>query len=202
MKTQGSTAASAVPGADPGAALDAEPGAPPVFDVVITPNQALGAKGLLTVIGIITALLVVSELALAGAGLWISCVLLLCNAVFLVAAFLACRWDLRRAERVLVAHGTISVERFDGRRRFCQCGSFPLFGLRLERHLDPEYGCQALYLLHQGTRLEIARDLAPTERTSFFLALHGALAETGTAPALITRTAPALFGTPDEDPLS
>lgn len=198
MKYLDSTAAAAVPGADPGT----EPAGSPVFDAVITPNQSLGSKGLATTFGIITAVLVVSELVLAKVGLWFSGIMLLCNAAFLSAAFLACRWDLRRAERVLVADGTISVERFDGRRRFRQCGSFPLFGLRLERHLDPDYGCQALYLLHRGARLEIARDLAPAERESFLAALSGALAGTGLAPTLITRTAPALFGTPDEDPLS
>jgi uncharacterized membrane protein len=169
------------------------PAAVAVFDAVITPHVSLGVRGLFTLMLFSGGLVTATAIFFAWAGLWPSSLFVLISGALLIAALIACRRDLRRAERVLVAGGTITVERFDGHRRIARQGCFPLFGLSIERRVDPDHGCIGLYLRHRAERLEIARDLPPAERSRFLAALSDALAAAGAKPALHTTTTPALF---------
>jgi uncharacterized membrane protein len=172
------------------AALGAGEGPPcePIFDAVITPHQSLGGRGFVVTICLVGSVALAFQLCFAAAGFWVGGLFFLGNGIFLIAALIACRLDRRRAERILVSDGAVSIERFDGRHRSTRLGTFPLFGLHVERLVDPGYGCQAIYLRHRGATLEIARDLAPAERASFLGAFLAALGHHGCYPNL--RTAP------------
>ncbi len=169
-----------------------------VFNAVITPHHALDGRAFTLTLCAVFAVAVTFQLCFAAAGLWVAGVFMLGNGLFLIAALIACRRDRNRAERVLVADGGVSVERFDGRRQITHHGTFPLFGLSVEHVVDPDYGCQAIRLRHRAAALEIARDLAPAERASFLSALLGAIHAQGGRPNLRRITTAKLFETPPE----
>ncbi|MEQ1713914.1 MAG: DUF2244 domain-containing protein, partial [Hyphomicrobium sp.] len=88
------------------------------------------------------------------------------------------RRSRRRYETIRIQGGCVTVAR--GNARGAEVADrLPLFGLGLERHDDPDYGCRSLYLTSSGRRLEIVRDLSPAERDGFCAALVAAIRDDG-----------------------
>lgn len=148
--------------------------AAPAFDALITPHRSLSSRGLLALFAAILTVAIVVQIGLVYAGCWIGAAFVGVDAVLLLVALIACRTG-GGSERVAVDEGVVRVERRGPRGAVFDRRDLPVFGLVLERHLDPDYGERHLILRHRGTRHEIARDLAPAERTAFADAFTTAL---------------------------
>jgi uncharacterized membrane protein len=171
-----SQTASAVPSA--GAAIAPNAGPVPRFDVIITPASSLdtgGVRWFFAGLMVITAVMV----AILSVGhLWVAAIFVVADAAFLAIAFVACRRDLRRAERVVIDDHRVVIERVDGEGRPVETRVVPLFGLWVERHIiDGEV--HGVSLVHREARLAVARDLSPAERATFLVAFLDALTEAG-----------------------
>ncbi len=110
----------------------------------------------------------------------------------LVFAMIHSRQSLRRREQIFLEGHMIVVERTTHRGQSTR-SLVPLYGLRLESFVDPDYGLLRLTLLHRSSRLDIARDLSPDERSSFRTAFIAALAAAGHSLPLVTLQAPQLL---------
>lgn len=86
----------------------------PEFDVVITPAQSLDTGGLRWFLVGLLAVTVVLVAILSLSHLWVAGVFVVADAAFLAIAFVACRRDLKRAERVTIDDHMVVIARFDG----------------------------------------------------------------------------------------
>ena len=153
------------------------------FDALVTPHRSLGDRGLVVLLVAVLAVSVAVQAAFVALGVWVAGAFVLVDGLFLAAAFFACRADLDRSERVLVADGAVVVERC-GRRGAPAVERLPARGLAIEVTEDPDYGCRSLVLRHRGRRIEVARDLSPGERPAFLAAFAAALVEAGHPPRI------------------
>lgn len=155
------------------------------FNFHIAPNIAMGPASTSTILAafavpvtglaIMAAMLGYWPVSLFG-GFWF--------AVLVMAVFRS-QQSLKRYEQIFLEDNDIVVEQtaHDGRtRRSC----VPLHGLRLESFIDPDYGLLRLTLLHRSSRVDIASDLSPHERSSFRTAFVSALDAAGHSMQFVT----------------
>lgn len=148
------------------------------FDVIITPASSLDTGGVRWFFAGVMALTAVLVAILSVSHLWVAAIFVVADAAFLLIAFVACRRDLRRAERVVIDDHQVVIERVDGQGRPVETRVVPLFGLWVERHvIDGEV--QGVSLVHREARLAVARDLSPAERATFLVAFLDALTDAG-----------------------
>lgn len=148
------------------------------FDVIITPASSLDTGGVRWFFAGVMALTAVLVAILSVSHLWVAAIFVVADAAFLLIAFVACRRDLRRAERVVIDDHQVVIERVDGQGRPVETRVVPLFGLWVERHVvDGEV--QGVSLVHREARLAVARDLSPAERATFLVAFLDALTDAG-----------------------
>jgi uncharacterized membrane protein len=162
-----------------------------VFDALVRPHQSLSDGGFRIFIALVLTVSVATQLLCLAGGIWPAGSACLCNGIFLAAAMIALRRDRERTERIILAAGEVSISRHS-RSRLITHDRLQAWGLAIERHVDPDYGCRSLTLRHRGRRVEIARDLSPAERQSLFEALYLALRRAGFDTRVETRTLPAL----------
>lgn len=148
------------------------------FDVIITPASSLDTGGVRWFFAGVMALTAVMVAILSVSHLWVAAIFVVADAAFLLIAFVACRRDLRRTERVVIDDHQVVIERVDGQGRPVETRVVPLFGLWVERHvIDGEV--QGVSLVHREARLAVARDLSPAERATFLVAFLDALTDAG-----------------------
>ncbi len=148
------------------------------FDVIITPACSLDTGGVRWFFAGVMALTAVLGAILSVSHLWVAAIFVFADAAFLLIAFVACRRDLRRAERVVIDDHQVVIERVDGQGRPVETRVVPLFGLWVERHVvDGEV--HGVSLVHREARLAVARDLSPAERATFLVAFLDALTDAG-----------------------
>ncbi len=154
------------------------------FDALISPTDSLGSRGHRIAVALIALAGVVLALVFAGAGFALIGLMMLADALFLIAAMTGYRATLRRNERVAVRDGALLIERRDHRQTLTARHSLPLYGLHLERLEDPDYGLLALRAVRHGKAHVLGADLSPGEREAFCAALQAALRDHGLAPAV------------------
>lgn len=158
-----------------------------LFDVRITPHNSLPADKMLIVSAVIIAVSLLLQFALIRAGAWPAAIFLGFDAVFLFCALIVMQTRLQRHEDIVLQGQMLRITRYDrGQLNFQRQVS--CYRLVIVRHEDPEFGLRALHLWDGQKDLEIARDLSPAERETFFAALFGALRDTGLTPRIHHKT--------------
>lgn len=155
------------------------------FHATITPHNALSPRAERIVISIIAVVATGMSAGFTAFGLWPVAIFIGLDAVFVLAAFLAIRRRMHRREDVIVVPGAVIVQRFAS-DRFEGEERIEHFGLAVECHLDPDFGCLHLTLKRRDQEIEIARDLSPPERWEFREALLDALWKVGARPRVET----------------
>lgn len=145
------------------------------FDARITPNQAMSRRGL----------------ALIGAGLLAPAVLFSCFMIFIEAwpaslflggeallAVAALYWCAKRLseqwERVRLTDNALIVESWDQGRVVASERIDPTWA-HVERRIDRDFGCQAVFVRVRRRYVRLAAALSPPERAAFAQALENAL---------------------------
>jgi uncharacterized membrane protein len=162
------------------------------FNFRISPNISMGPTSMVAMLGVFAV--PVTGLAIMAAALGYWPVSLFGGFWFgvLVLAMIRSRLSLQRCEQIFLEGNAIVVERTTHRGRATRF-RVPLYGVRLESFLDPDYGLLRLTLLHRSSRVDIARDLSPDERSSFRTAFIRALDVAGHSMPLVTLRAPELL---------
>lgn len=150
--------------------MDAEPA---FFEAVIVPHRSLSPGGLRLLVGAICALSVCTTAVFWWLGAWpIACF----NGVEITTALLLLRHNARavRANEVILLSDTalriIRTDRNGGRTE----QAVPPAWLRMELQERPGR-VPGLYLMTQGTRIEVAASLGEPEKLSLARALEEAL---------------------------
>ncbi len=157
------------------------------FDFYISPNISLGRFGSVIVLLIAALPAVGIGLACAVTGCWPVTIFSCLTFGGLLFGFVCARRSLRRLERISLGEGHVVIERTSAARPR-SCIRVPLFGLRLERFVDPDYGVLSVVLRHRDQRTEIARDLSPAERERFGVTFVHAINAVGFAVPIHTVT--------------
>lgn len=155
------------------------------FHATITPHNALSPRAAAILFSVVLAVATGMSAGFLAFGLWPVAIFICLDAVFLLAAFLAIRHRMGHREDVFVVPGAVIVQRFAS-GRFEDEERIEHFGLAVECHLDPDFGCLHLRLVRRKQVIEIARDLSPPERLDFREALLDALWKAGARPRLHT----------------
>lgn len=154
----------------------------PDFCFRIRPHRAMTDRAFaLTIVTILSAA-ALAQLYFIVMGIWVAGVAFILDGLFLAAAFIACRSDLKKLETVSLQEGMIFVRRSRPAREdeFQDC--IPAFGLEIAQTFDPDYGHQRIELRHRGRTIEIGGTLSPPERQSFSKAFVASLQEHGFNP--------------------
>ena len=145
------------------------------FDARIAPNQAMSRRGL----------------ALIGAGLLAPAAIFSSFMIFMEAwpaslflggeallAVIALYWCAKRLseqwERVRLTDNALIVESWDQGRVVATERIDPTWA-HVERRIDRDYGCQAVFVRVRRRYVRLATALSPTERAAFAQALENAL---------------------------
>jgi uncharacterized membrane protein len=169
-------------------AVQAMPGSVPSF--VITTHRSLNDGQLACVFGSIACVLLTLQLAFLLSGAWPISLFFGADLALLAIAFWSCRRAGGQSEHIRIEAGSLHIER-RGPRTPAGPAPVPLYGIKLERTDDPDFGCLELAVVHRGRRDVIAAALSPAERHRFSHALQDTLANHG-APArlIVTHQAP------------
>lgn len=124
-----------------------------------------------------TVLLVTSAMAigLVRSGLWPVAPFLIGTALLLCFALHAKRPERHGHQHIRVDGNGVTITTGRARRPLV-IRRLPLYGLTLERDIDPDFGLRAVRLSLRGNAIEIAGELAPCERAAFADSLETALA--------------------------
>jgi uncharacterized membrane protein len=152
------------------------------FRYRITPHRSLSERGFATFILAVVTTAVAAQVYFLLIGVWIAGVAAILDALFLIAAFTACRADGKQLETVTLRGGMICVERLNRNGKIISSAETPAFGLELLQTVDPDFGVHKVELLHHGRRLEIAAYLSPGERRSLTESLAHSLTVSGFSP--------------------
>jgi uncharacterized membrane protein len=147
------------------------------FQYRITPHRSLSDFGFFAVVGSVLGIAAAIQIYFFFVGVWFAGVVALFNALFLSAAFIACRADRNRSETISYESGTIDIVRRNGNGAEVYHLRIPIFGVELVRTIDPDYGMRKLELCQSGKLVEVASDLSPIEREAFLRAFAHSLAE-------------------------
>lgn len=147
----------------------------PEAHFIITPHQSLSDRGALAVYGCLAVFALTLQTVCLVHGLWpIALFIFLDTAGLIFAIHVFRRYQSQRCEEIIVGQQQVSV-----RRRFRQTvtfdQTFPRFGLRIESEAHEDFGCRHVHLRLRSAKVEIARDLSPSERAQFSAALQKAL---------------------------
>lgn len=160
------------------------------FNFHIVPNVSMGRTPAIAMLCGFAVPVTGLAIMAAALGYW---PVSLFGALWFVAFVLAVgysRLSLRRHEQVFLQDSAVVVRRTSHAGRSTRT-SIPTYGLQLESLVDPDYGLLRLTLRHRSSRVEIARDLSPHERSSFQAAFVAAMHAAGHSMQLITLRAPA-----------
>ena len=139
-----------------------------------SPPRSAGRAGGPTVIGFFAVSSLVVALAFATRGLWPVAPCCLVAAGLLALGF----WTVSRRsaafEEITVRLDGIHIRASDGRHRPVEV-RLPTAWTRLERDIDPEFGCQALRLRNRQRCATVASLLPPSQRQALGDALEEAL---------------------------
>jgi uncharacterized membrane protein len=145
------------------------------FDAHIKPNAALSARGFALVGLAILAPSVLFGGLLSFMGAWPATVFLGAEALLALVALFWCAKRLRdQGERVVLTDDALIIESWDEARvvdRTC----FEPSWLRVERRVDPNFGCEAVIIRSRQDHVRIGQALSPPERDSLASALEHAL---------------------------
>jgi len=153
-----------------------------VFEALLTPNQSLGRKGFLLVMGALALLSFCAGVVFLSVGAWPVIGFLGLDVLLLFFAFRANFRHARRFERVTLTRDSLLVEQVNhyGRRRAFRMR--PAFvRVELEEPAEPD---TPLYLALGSKRLAIGGFLAAQDRADFARALRTALSEARRPAAL------------------
>lgn len=145
------------------------------FDARIAPNQAMSRRGLaligaglLAPAGLFSAFMIFIEA-------WPASLFLGGEALFAVAALYWCAKRLsQQCERVRLTDNALIVESWDQGRVVATERIDPTWA-HVERRIDREFGCQAVYVRVRRRYVRVANALSPPERAAFAQALENAL---------------------------
>jgi len=132
----------------------------------ISPNVSLGRSGTLVIFTLLAVPTTGVSIVFALKGYWPVAVFSSLTYLGFVAAMICSRIALKRYEQVYLSQNMLVIERNTGMGRRA-CSKLPVFGLRLESTIDPDYGHLGLTLRHRARCVELARDLSPAERSNF-----------------------------------
>lgn len=163
-----------------------------IFETLLHPHTSLDETGFFRLATALTGLCGLASAGLVVAGIWPAAVFLVGNLAFLMLAMKVCRQGRQRTEHILIDDGGVSVRLLDRRSKVVHEGALPLFGLKLEKHDDPDFGVQSLAFRLRDRRLEVGRDLAPADREALSLAIVAAMRRAGNPIRLHRSTALAL----------
>lgn len=150
------------------------------FRAVITPHRALSIGQYLVLASLTLMLTLIIQVPLVRVGAWPSAIFGGGEALLLLVAVLLHRRSQQRTEVITVSTGSLHILR-RCRGRVIDARRFSVFGLRVVRIDDPEYGCQSVAVELRGRRTEIARDLSPGERAGFAEAVANAIGQNGSS---------------------
>lgn len=153
-------------------------GRPQPFNAVLWPNQSLSPIGFRWVCGLVAAASFFLVLLTATPTLWPVSVFAGIDGFLLIAALAGSRNSMNRREQILIADGTLTLERYCGGQSIART-QLPLYGLKLSRSDDADFGCLRLEVVSSGRRFPVAQDLSPSERNDFATALDAAVMEHG-----------------------
>lgn len=162
----------------------------PIFETRLRPHRSLSARAfptLTAVFLVLTFLLIVLSIVRGG---WPIIPFLLGNLVLLVSALHVNHRGRLRSEHVLVDRWGVSITGRDHRQRPIYRHHLPLYGLTIERDVDPDYGLRRVRLSLRGRGVEVARDVAPDQRAAFADAFEQALREARCPPRRLDRRGP------------
>ena len=144
-----------------------------LFDAVLRPNQSLGKKGLLLMLGLVTLLFAVGGTLFFYAGAWpVTGFLGLDLALLFVALRLSYRSGFL-TETVQLRPATLTVSRYSpGGDQMAWC--FHPYWLDVEFNQEEQQNSQVL-LCSKGERLSVGSFLSSEERAEFAVALRTAL---------------------------
>lgn len=171
------------------------PSEPPFFHDILRPSSMMSSTGFaLLAAAIISAALAFGALLLAR-GFALATLFLAAEVVLLLSLLHICRIRRCWSEEVRADRAGIAVHRYDHAGRHREGNLLPLMNVTLERLEDPDYGLRRLRLISRGRAIEVARDLAPCERTGFAERFEDALQRAACPPRAMTLTVPALVAT-------
>lgn len=149
---------------------------PPLYRVVLWPNRSLDGRGFALVMAFTGAMLALPLVPLAGTGVAVGLV------PFMVAAFLALAWAIRRnardgrlTEELRLWPDLVAVVRREPRGRVLRWEANPHW-VRLTLHKDHRLE-NYLTLKGAGREIELGAFLSPEERAALAEELSAALAQ-------------------------
>jgi len=142
-------------------------------------HRALSGRGATIFVLCLAALTISVSAGLLWIGLWPIMPFVVGDATFLGIAMKVCVADRAASEHINVDRHGGCIATFDRRPRKVKEDHFPLYGLTLERVIDPDFGLESLYLSLRGRGVEVARGLAPQQRAEFADRFEAALGAAG-----------------------
>lgn len=176
----------------------ASQGARTCFSVRITSQKAIpGDRALLMIAGI-GGLSVLLQLGLIAAGAWPATFPTTFATLILIGAIINKQARIQRHEDVVIKGCLLDVTRDD--RGHTLSKQLKCFNLQIKRYEDPDAGLVALRLYDGEAQVEVAADLGPAERETFYQALVAGLEESGFAPEITRLTAASFHSQPTRWP--
>jgi len=145
------------------------------FDARIAPNQAMSRRGLALIgAGLLTPAVLFSGFMIAIEA-WPASLFLGGEALLAVAALFWCAKRLSEQwERVRLTDNALIVESWDQGRVVATERIDPTWA-HVERRIDRDFGCQAVFVRVRRRYVRLAAALSPPERAAFAQALENAL---------------------------
>lgn len=145
------------------------------FDARIAPNQAMSRRGLALIgVGLLAPAVLFSGFMIALEA-WPASIFL--GGEVLLAVMALC-WSAKRlseqSERVRLTDNALIVESWDRGRVVASERIDPTWA-HVERRIDRDYGCQAVFVRVRRRYTRVAAALSPSERAAFAQALENAL---------------------------
>jgi uncharacterized membrane protein len=162
------------------------------FDFHISPNISMGRTGTVVIAALFAVPTVLLALIFFARGSWPVAIFAVLSLLGLFAALTFSRISLGRHERVFIRDQCVVVERTKASGASVS-QSLPIYGIRLESIVDPDFGHLRLTLQHRARRMEIARDLSPAEREEFQAAFLDAMTTAGYAVPTRVVGCPAIY---------
>lgn len=166
---------------------------PPIFHAVLRPEGVMSGGCFAGLAGIITAAACAFAALLLANGFRLPVLFLAAEVVLLLSLLQVSRLRRRWTEEVCADRDGVAVHRYDHAGRPRSRDIMPLMNLTLERVEDPDYGLRHLRLISRGHAVELARDLAPSERAAFARRLEVAMQEARCPPRRRDVALPALL---------
>jgi uncharacterized membrane protein len=151
------------------------------LDIIIRPHRSLSPTGFWVVMGIVAAWSFGGGVVLMAIGAWPVIFFLGIDMALVWWAFRASYGDQRAHERLIIADGSLVVDRVSKRgvgERF----SFPAYWLRVSLEAVIPGGVEQIVLSSHGKRLIVGTFLSPEERDSLLPILKEALAQARSTP--------------------